>query len=476
MNTKRWRVLGAVLGIAVVGAAVLWWRGRDGRDPQYTFTRVERGDVVETVTATGTVNPITTVQVGSQVSGTIKKLNADFNSVVHRGQILAQLDTDTFQAQVAQATANVQMARAQVQNAKASLENTRAAYLSSQASLASAQANLEKAKAAVKDSQDNLNRSQALWQRNLIAARDVEVATTGNEQAVAAEKAAEAQVEQAKADLEAARAKVQSAQAQIKTNEAQVAQAEAALRQNQVTLAKATIYSPIDGTVVARNVDVGQTVAASLQAPTLFTIAQDLSHLQIDTSVAEADVGRVLEGQEVTFTVDAFPSQTFHGRVSQVRINPTTVQNVVTYDAVVAVDNPGRRLMPGMTAQVSIIIARRPNVLRLPIQALHFRPPAAMAGNGRQGGAAAGGWKGASGQTAAARQRRSAGQANRAVVWTVGRDRALRRIPVQTGISDGRFTEVISDRLKEGEEVITGLKLSSPSNGTSRSRSMFRRF
>jgi len=456
MNT-RWRVLATAAGIVAVAAGVLWWRGKGASDPQYTMAKVERGNVVERVTATGTVNPITTVLVGSQVSGTIKKLYADFNSPVRRGQVLAQLDSDTFESQVAQAAANLQTARAQVDNAKASLENFQAALLSARANLASVQANAEKAKVSEKDAKDNQNRQTALWNRNLIAQRDVEVANTSYDLAVAQTKAAEAQVKQAEADLEAAKAKVQSAQAQIKTNEAQVAQSAAALRQTQITLEKATIYSPIDGIVVARNVDVGQTVAASLQAPTLFTIALDLSRLQIDTSMPEADVGRIEEGQEVQFTVDAFPAQTFRGRVSQVRLNPTTVQNVVTYNAVVAVENPGKRLMPGMTAQVSIITARKDNVLRIPVQATRFRPPTPVAA----------GEKSPAPRKGQGGQKRQPAERIQLQVWMPGSGRSLQPVPVQTGISDGRFTEIVSGSLKEGDQVIIGLRSLTAGNGGS---------
>ncbi|MBI3015330.1 MAG: efflux RND transporter periplasmic adaptor subunit [Candidatus Tectomicrobia bacterium] len=464
---KRWRGLGAAAGIAAVAAGILWWRGRGASDPQYNLARLERGNIVERVTATGTVNPITTVLVGSQVSGTIKKLYADFNSAVRRGQILAQLDTDTFESQVAQAAANLQTARAQVENAKASLENFRAALLSAQANLTSVRANAEKARVSEKDAKDNRDRQTALWQRNLIAQRDVEVANTAYELAVAQKRVVEAQVQQAEADLEAARARVQSAQAQIKTNEAQVAQAAAALRQAQINLEKATIYSPIDGIVVARNVDVGQTVAASLQAPTLFIIALDLSRLQIDTSVPEADVGRIQEGQEVQFTVDAFPSQTFRGRVSQVRLNPTTVQNVVTYNAVVTVENPGKRLMPGMTAQVSIITSRKDNVLRLPVQATRFRPPTPVGGGEKSPVAR----KGSGGQ------KRQTVERDRMQVWMLGQGGSLQPVSVQTGISDGRFTEIVSGSLKEGDQVIIGLRSATAnSGGPPGAPPMFRRF
>src|SRR5688500_339954 len=334
------RVVLAVAGGVLVPALALFviLRGREA-DVRYATTPVDRGDVVEVVGATGTVQAVTTVQVGSQVSGTIQSLNADFNSVVRKGQVLARLDPSLLQARVEQARAN----------------------------LISARANLDRSRAMVEDTRQKYARAQELAAQQLLP----------------------------QSDLETAKSNQDAAAAQVKASQAAVSQAAAALNQAQVDTAHTIIASPIDGVVIARNVDVGQTVAASLQAPVLFVIAQDLRQLQVNASIDEADVGRVKEGQEVNFRVDAFPDQTFPGRVQQVRLQPTTVQNVVTYNAIISVENPGQRLMPGMTATVSIVVRRADDVLRIPASALRFRPegfdPAAQrrARQGQEGGTAA---------------------------------------------------------------------------------------
>jgi HlyD family secretion protein len=321
---------------------------------------VERGSISALVTANGTVNPVINVLVGSQVSGTIQKLYADYNSRVKSGQLIAQIDPAIFQAQVSQA--------------KAKLENARAAFLTAQADIATAKSNVEsgkanviKARVSVEDTKRNLKRSEELFQKNLIAASDRDTAQTNYDSAVAQLEAARAQLKANEAQLESAQAKLEAARAQIK-------QAEAELELAQVNLDHTRITAPVTGIVIARNVDVGQTVAASLQAPTLFTIAQDLTEMQVDTNVSEADIGRVAIGQEATFTVDAFPNLTFRGKVTDIRNAPVTVQNVVTYDVVILVRNPDLKLRPGMTANASILVARKDDVLKIPNAALRFRP------------------------------------------------------------------------------------------------------
>src|SRR5918994_735921 len=288
--------------------------------PTITTARVTRGDLAETVGATGTLQAVTTVQVGTQVSGTIQELYADFNSIVRKGQVLARLDPSLFQTQIEQARAN----------------------------LIRAEADLERLRVALDDARSKLSRAKELAEKKLIA----------------------------QTELEAAEVAVRSAEAQIRSQQAQVTQAEASLRQNQVNLAHTVIESPIDGLVISRNVDVGQTVAASMSAPTLFVLAADLTKMQVLASLDESDVGRIRPGQNVRFRVDAFPTDEFTGNVTQVRLQPTTVQNVVTYQTVIDVPNPGLKLKPGMTANVNIEIARRSNVVRVPNTALRFRPTA----------------------------------------------------------------------------------------------------
>jgi HlyD family secretion protein len=327
---------------------------------RYRTAKVERGSISTFVTANGTVNPVITVLVGSQVSGTIQKLYADYNTRVKEGQLIAQIDPAIFQAQLSQA--------------KAKLENARATFLNAQADIATARSNVEaskanviKAKVSVEDTKRNLNRSLELFSRNLIAASDRDTAQTNYDSAVAMLEAAKAQEKASDAQLDSAKAKLEAARAGIK-------QSEAELELAQVNLDHTKIMAPVTGIVISRNVDVGQTVAASLQAPTLFTIAQDLTEMQVDTNVSEADIGRVAIGQEATFTVDAFPNLTFQAKVTDIRNAPLTIQNVVTYDVVIQVKNPEFKLRPGMTANASILVARRDNVLKIPNAALRFRP------------------------------------------------------------------------------------------------------
>ena len=426
MRTPPRPVLAALAGIVLLGAALLVWQGRD-EDVRYATAAVDRGDVVEVVGATGTVQAVTTVQVGSQVSGTIQSLNADFNSTVRKGQVLARLDPSLFQARVEQARAN----------------------------LISARANLDKSKAEVEDSRQKYDRAKQLAAQQLLP----------------------------QSDLETAKATYEGAQAQVKASQAAVSQAAASVNQAQVDLNHTVIASPIDGVVIARSVDVGQTVAASLQAPVLFQIANDLRQLQVNASIDEADVGRVKEGQEVDFRVDAYPDQTFAGRLQQVRLLPTTVQNVVTYNAIIAVDNPQQRLMPGMTATVSIVVRRADNVLRIPASALRFRPEgfdpsqrrrqgqesgtAAAAGPGgrpeRTGGAGGrGGSGGGAGRAGGSGRSWGAGggaggdgSGRTQLVFVLNEKGEPRPSRVRLGISDGQFVEV-SEGLDEGTRVVTG--------------------
>ncbi len=347
---KRYLILiGIFLLIFATGFSFYQWIGSKGKDQRFRLAKVERGEVISMVTASGTINPVITVLVGSQISGTIKALYADFNSRVKEGQVIAQIDPAIFEAQVDKEKANVLNAQANLLNAQANLEN--------------AKANLVKAEVAVLDAKRNLERNQSLLKKKVIAQATLDTAQTNYEAALA--------------QREVARAQVESAKFQIESSKAQLEQAKAALRVAETNLRYTTIRSPVNGIVISRNVDVGQTVAASLQAPTLFTIAKDLTQMQVDTNVSEADIGMVAVGQDATFTVDAYPEKTFRGKVSEIRNAPTTIQNVVTYDVVIQVDNTDLRLKPGMTANVSILVQHREGVLKIPNSALRFRPESA---------------------------------------------------------------------------------------------------
>jgi len=388
-HNNRWVMWTVILGVAIVvigGSTWYFWHGHQDA-PVYQTVAVTRGDLTQVVTATGTLNPVVNVTVGSQVSGRISKLYVDYNSTVKSNQVIAEIDPSTYQAQVNQA----------------------------QADLANAKANLELQQAEAK-------RSAELFANKLISGSDFDTATANLHEAAA-----------------------------------MVAIKEASLTNMMANLSYCKILSPVDGMVISRAVDVGQTVAASLSAPTIFIIANDLTKMQIDSSVAEADVGGVVEGQSVDFTVDAYPYRNFHGVVTQVRNSPTTVNNVVTYDCVISVTNSDYKLKPGMTANVSIVIAQRENALNIPNASLRFHPPdspmvetnSAAPQPAMNGG-----------------QSRSSGHARgeRRVFHTVyvlsgaGNNAKLQAVQIKTGISDGISTEVVSG-LDEGAQVVTSMVL-----------------
>lgn len=387
-----------VLG-AVGGTAGYFYFGRKATAEEYITAKIERGNVRNTVSATGALQAVTTVQVGSQVSGNIKALYVDFNSTVRKGQVVAQLDPSIFQAQVAQQRANVEQSRANLADAQARLVSAEVAIESQRANVGGAAANLEALKAAREDAKSNLQRQEGLASSGIINQRDLDIARTTAQSAEARYNQAVAQLAQAKAtEQQAAKAGLAQAQAAVKQAQAQLQQTEASLRLAEVNLSHTTITSPIDGVVVSRNVDVGQTVAASMSAPTLFTIANDLTLMQVIANIDQADIGVINSNNKINFTVDAYPGQTFTGTINQIRLNPVNTQNVVTYNVVIDVANPEQKLKPGMTANLTITIAERQNVLKVPNAALRFRPadmtPEKMRelfGGGRGGGGDAGG-------------------------------------------------------------------------------------
>jgi HlyD family secretion protein len=475
------------------------------------------------------------VQVGSQASGTISALYVDFNSTVKKGQVIAQLDPATTQAQVEQARANLVQARAALQQAQAGVAQSRAGVSQSravvtdaqakalaarstvqnqQAGVSGAQANLAVLKAQMDDAASFLRQQETLAGEGVIARRDVETAQTAyktaearyNQAATQVQQAqlsaqssqssgvvqSQAQIEQARAGVQQAQAQTQNASAQVQSAAAGVQQAQAALQLAEINLSHTTISSPIDGVVVSRDVDVGQTVAASLSAPTLFTIANDLTQMQVMANIDQADIGLVEQAKSVTFTVDAFPGMEFKGTIQQMRLNPQNVQNVVTYNVVIDVSNPEQKLKPGMTANLEITIDERNDVLKVPNAALRFTPQAATAQRQQrsQNGDAAGSGQGsrrdsqraqntdgstgdnatAAGGTQGevARERVAPatspvleGQTRR--VWVMGQDGKLQPRRIKVGLTDGAATEVLEGDLREGEIVVTGQNVSAAS-------------
>jgi HlyD family secretion protein len=389
-RNRRWLKRTVIIGGAVVILAGGFWYFRHGHDdaPQYDTAAVARGTLTQLVTATGTLNPVTNVMVGCQVSGRISKIYVDYNSRVKAGQLIAEIDPQSYEAQVAQA----------------------------QADLASAKANLEL-------QQIEARRSSDLFTNKLISGSDYDTAIATRDEAAATVQIKEASLNNAKANL-----------------------------------GYCKIYSPVNGIVISRDVDVGQTVAASLSAPTLFEIANDLTKMQIDANVDEADIGGVKEGQSVDFTVDAYPNRTFHGAVTQVRNAPTTVNNVVTYDAVISVTNSDYALKPGMTANVSIIAARRANVLEIPNSALRFQPAETAGAENQPAAPTAGGDEHAGGgrHGHGAHERGKPKPVLHTVYVLNAASGKPEPVQIQTGITDNINTEVLSG-LKAGDQVVTGL-------------------
>jgi HlyD family secretion protein len=432
MKKKIFLYSGAIIIIAI--AVYFLFFNSDSAEIQYRTEKVSRGDVTIQVRATGTINPMRTVQVGSQVSGIIEKIYVDFNSEVKRGQIIAQIDSTAIYASVKQAEANVERNQAQVNDAKR-----------------------------------NLTRTTELFKKDLVSQADLDAATTACESAIA-----------------------------------QLKQTQAALDQSRVNLRYAIIRAPIDGVVISRDVDVGQTVASSFQTPKLFSIANDLKRMQVEASVDEADIGQITIGQEVTFTVDAYPDEQFGGSVSQVRLSPITVQNVVTYTVIIDVPNLDLKLRPGMTATVSILVNKRENVLRVPTLAIRFQPPQEVLeklkndkksstddkqitqDKGEQNKA---GQKTGERRTMEFRQGRGESDGREAIqykrgmkrsdsmqteashgdwtqkkrtenkmakVWILEGGKQLKSITVRTGLNDNRFVEIMTDQLNEGNEVVVG--------------------
>jgi HlyD family secretion protein len=513
LTSRSKQLLVAAIAVATIGLVGFYFWGNRASAAEYMTARVERGNLRNTVTATGTLQAVTTVQVGSQASGTISALYADFNSIVKKGQVVAQLDPAVLQAQVEQSRANLEQAHASLQQARAAVVNARAGVSDAQAKALAASSTVQNEKAGVSGAQANLavlkaqqddalsllKQQESLLKSGVIAQRDYDTANTSYKAAEARYNQAAAQLNQAVfseqsasgAGIAQSQAQVQQSQAQVQQSQAQVQQAEAALHLAEVNLTHATIRSPIDGIVVSRDVDVGQTVAASLSAPTLFTIANDLTQMQVIANIDQADIGLVEQAKSVKFTVDAFPTQEFDGKIQQIRLNPQTVQNVVTYNVVIDVSNPEQKLKPGMTANLTITIDERNNVLKVANAALRFTPQdstgqktsanpsgsANASGQGRRQGATqqSANANAATGSNAAAQkspQQGNGGERRFAsstapvlagqtrLVWVLDQSGKPQSRRVKIGLTDGASTEVAEGSVQEGEMVITGQTIS----------------
>lgn len=423
----------SVIGLAGLLTVGMVIRARSG-EAKYLTAAVQRGDITAVVQATGTINPLTTVPVGSYVSGTVQYVFADFNTRVHAGQVLAQLDPAVYEAQVMQARGNLANAVANVSNLEAGVAAMKAAILTNQA-------NLGKAQATASYTRTNAKRVSHLFEQGILAQdqNDLTQATLAETEAQA--RASEGQLKQSEAQLAQTRAQHEQARAQVQ-------QMTGALKAAETNLRYTTILSPIDGTIVARNITVGQSVAASLQAPVVFSIAQDLERMQVFAKVDESDTGSIVIGADATFQVDAFPTEVFKGRVSAIRLNASMVQNVVTYDTVINFENPQQKLLPGETAYVTIPTGHAADTLRIPNPALRFTPDMprpdlqklysrfhipAQAATSHLGG-----WQ---------------------VVWKLDARKKLEPVAVRAGITDYSFSQLIEGNLKEGDPLITGEEL-----------------
>jgi HlyD family secretion protein len=425
----RWAVVAGL--VIAVGVMVELWRIHSQNAISYDTVVAEQGLLQASVTASGTVNAVVDVQVGSQVSGNIKALYADFNTKVKKDQLVALIDPQVFQTQVDQAQAALSSANSAVLTAGAQVVKAKADLAGTLANEKSVESGLAKDRASALNAKIQWQRSETLFSQGIVSQQDHDSSKAVLDAADAQVAADQSQIEASKQTIQSAEAQVAVAQAQLGSSQAQARQAQAVLAQAKINLGHTQITAPVDGTVIARRMDVGQTVAASFAAPTIFEIAQDLTKMQLDTNVDESDVGNITAGQEATFTVDAYPGTTFHGQVTNVRKAPISAQNVVTYDVVIAVSNPDLKLFPGMTANARILTTKLDDTLKVPNAVLRVHPTAAVL-------AAVG---------------LPSAPANKQQVYVLSGSK-LKAVSVTFGISDGKSTAVTAGDLKAGDRVV----------------------
>ncbi|MGB8475018.1 MAG: efflux RND transporter periplasmic adaptor subunit [Candidatus Acidiferrum sp.] len=446
----KWAIVASVVVLLIVAA--YRWRIYTQSAITYETVPVERGTIQASVTATGTLNAVVDVLVGSQVSGNIKALYADWNTKVTKGQLVALIDPAIFQAQVDQARATLSAAHSAVVTAAAQVEKAKSDSAAAVANEKGTEANAAKDLATSLNAKSQWQRADSLFNDGLISRQDYDSAKATYDSVQAQVTADQAQIDAAKQAIQSAEAGVRVAQSQLASGQAQERQAQAVLDQAMINLAHTKITAPVDGTVIARRMDVGQTVAASFQAPTIFEIAQDLTKMQVDTNVDESDIGNITLGLTATFTVDAYPGTTFHGQVRDIRRAPISAQNVVTYDVVIAASNPDFKLFPGMTANVSILTAKVDDTLKVPNSAVRFRPSAQVL----------------------AQESLQSAQVGKQQLYVLAAGK-LRSVPAKFGLSDGKFTAIKASDLKPGDLVVVraaaGTRSSSSSAPGSRSPS-----
>jgi HlyD family secretion protein len=441
----KWMKWAVAMGLALLLlAGALLWRAHAQNAIRYETIALERGTIQASVTATGTLNAVVDVQVGSQVSGNIKALYADFNTRVKKGQLVALIDPQIFQAQVEQAQAGLGSLHSAVITAGAQVEKARADLAASTASVKSAEAVVAKDQANELNAKAQWERAEGLFAVGVMSQQDHDSAKAIYDAIRAQVVADQSQIDAAKQAANSTAAQVRVAESQLASGQAQERQAQAVLNQAKINLEHTRITAPVDGTVIARRMDVGQTVAASFQAPTIFEIAQDLTKMQVDTNVDEADIGSIAPGQTGTFTVDSYPGTIFRGQVTDVRKAPISAQNVVTYDVVIAAANPDFRLFPGMTANVTILTAKLDDTLKVPNSALRFRPSAEVMKQSGLGSA----------------------QVGKQQIYVL-KGGELKAAPATFGLSDGKFTAITAPTLQAGELVVVRAMTSSTSSTSS---------
>ena len=451
-------IVAAVLLIMMVGGLAAWhfW-GTSAKKRSFTSEEISRGNITSTISSSGSLAALTTVEVGSQVSGNILKLYADFNDTVKAGQLIAELEAQSFEAQLQQAKANLESAIASELGIQAQMKNLIASRLTARADYQSAMANIRKAEVAVIEAERNYGRIKELFARKLISASERDSAQTTLDSQKASLDSIKAQGQSIKIREQAIDAQSEALEADRKGAQARIRQMEAQLSVAQINLERTRIFSPIDGVIISREVDEGQTVAASLQAPKLFVIAQDLKKMQIDTAVDETDIGVVAAGQKVNFTVDAYKDRTFTGVVDQVRLSPNETSNVITYSVMVSVENNDLLLKPGMTANAEILVGQRENVLRLPGKALYFKAPDDLLKSSEKAERLKG--KPSAGETATA--------TDTIPVWLAKDPGKPEKKIVKIGFSNQEFYELPNGELKEGDRVITGIRGEAANGGSS---------
>ena len=445
-NRFRWRRWGiAAIVLAVASVVTVYWRSSQNSAITFQTVPVEQGSVQARVSATGNLNAVMEVLVSSQVSGNIKALYADWNSKVKKGQLVALIDPEVLQAQLDQATASARSAHAAALSAQAQVAKARADESTAIAGETNTRAIVAKDQAVEVNARGQWERAQQLFREQITSRQDYDTARANFEAATAQVNADHAQVLAAGQGVQSARASVEVSKSQLISAQAQEREAQAALRQAQINLDRTHITAPVDGVVVARRMDVGQTVASTLNPPTIFEIAQDLTKMQVDTNVDESDIGRIRPGLAATFVVDSYPNATFHGVVAEIRKAPIVTQNVVTYDVVISVDNSGLRLFPGMTANVTILTQRVDSTLKVPNAVLRFRPSAELI----------------------KKYNLPQSQPDKGQIYVLAANR-LKAVPVEFGISDGRYTAIRSSELKAGEKVVVRATTKTNSNSGAR--------